>query len=380
MSISSHPSVAVNLLWCVPGVGGSEEYLVRQLAGLSQIEHRFVVEVFAPRGFSVRQPRIAELFRVHEAPSTCERRPVRVGLEHTWLASRARAFDIVHHGGGTLPRTGNRRTLLTVHDIQWTDYPHYVGALKLRYLRRAVPSSVARAARVAVPSQFVARTLVDRLGVDASRVGVVRHGLEPWFDGSSTSESELRRTFSLGDGPVLVFPAITHPHKNHRFLLSLLAAGEGPWGDPSLRVVFAGSAGRAEEDVRHSVMSLGLGERVVMAGRVSHEDRNGLLAMAAAMVFPSEYEGFGAPLIEAMRCGAPVLCSDRASVPEVVGDAGMVAPLEAQAWVRGLEAVLSQRERFAAAGRRRADNFTAEKSAEDLVVQYDTVLGTGGLR
>lgn len=366
--------VAMNLLWSVPGVGGSEEYLVRQLAGLSVVDHAYEVDVFAPRGFSDRRPEIAERFSVHEAPDDCTSRPRRVWMEHTWLARHSSGYDIVHHGGGTLPRRGGGRTLLTVHDIQWTDYPHYVGRVKLAYLRRAVPSSVHRATRVAVPSRFVAGTLTEHLGVDPSKVAVVRHGLEPWFDDAATSEAELRRRLHLGDGPVLVYPAITHPHKNHLFLLTLMASGSGRWGDENLTVVFAGSAGSAESQVRRAVAEMGLQRRVVMPGRVSHADRNGLLALARAMVFPSEYEGFGAPIIEAMRSGTPVLCSDRGSVPEVAGDAAVVCDLVEASWVEGLARVESERRELIEAGRRRAANFTAAESARDLLAQYDAMM------
>lgn len=367
--------VAMNLLWSVPGVGGSEEYLVRQLAGLSAIDHRFEVDVFAPRGFSDRRPEIAERFTVQEAPDSCTSRPRRVLLENTWLARRTGSHDIVHHGGGTLPRRGNQRTLLTIHDVQWIDYPHYVNRVKLTYLRRIVPSSLSRATRVAVPSRFVAGTLVDAFGVDESKVGVVRHGLEPWFDASVSGEVELRRRFNLGEGPVLVYPAITHPHKNHLFLLRLMSSAAGGWADPNLTLVFAGSAGSADVEVRRAIADMNLGDRVVMSGRVSHADRNGLLALATAMVFPSEYEGFGAPLIEAMRCDTPILCSNRGSVPEVVGDAAVVCDLDARSWVDGLDRVTSMREHLVVAGRIRAGEFTAEKSACDLVAQYDVVMG-----
>ena len=365
--------IAMNLLWCVPGVGGSEEYLVRQLLGLSEISHEFDIDVFAPRGFSHRQPRIAELYRIIEAPSRCSSRGVRIALEHSWLALKTHDYDLVHHGGGTVPRSGNARTVLTVHDIQWTSYPHYVHPIKLRYLQRVVPSSVTRARRVVVPSHFVARTLRDEFGTPMTRIGVVRHGVEN-LASDATPESELRKKYALGGGSVLVFPAITHPHKNHQFLLTMMSQGNNLWTDDQLRIVFAGSAGSHDTSVRSMVNDLGLTQRVVMPGRVSAADRNGLLLMADAMVFPSEYEGFGAPLVEAMQLGAPILASDCGSIPEVVGDAGVIAPLSVDAWNLGLQRVQSERNDLIAAGRERAMNFTVSKSAEDLVNEYRLAL------
>lgn len=376
MKSGASPRVAVNLLWSVPGVGGSEEYLVRQLLGLASVDHSFVVEVFAPRGFAARRPEIAERFVVREAPSAATRRAVRISLEHTWLAARTRTHDIVHHGGGTVPRVGNPATLLTIHDVQWTDYPDYVSAVKLRYLRAMVPASLARTRRVAVPSEFVKGTLVREFGVDPGRIGVVRHGLESSIDRLVTPADEIRAKFGLGDGPVLFFPANTHPHKNHTFLFDLMATCDSghTWADTELRLVCAGSPGRADDEVREAVRRLGLSHRVVMPGRVSDADRNGLLAVSEAMVFPSEYEGFGAPVIEAMRFGVPVICSDRASLPEVVGDAAVVRPLQNSSWRDVLEVVRADRDSLVSAGRTRAAQFTAEKSAEDLIVQYESVM------
>lgn len=374
----SRPRVAMNLLWCVPGVGGSEEYLVRQLMGLAEIDPRFEIEVFAPLGFSHRQPSVAEAFKVREAPSDCMNRAQRVVLEHTWLARRTGGHDIVHHGGGTVPRTGNPRTLLTIHDVQWVKYPHYVRPTKLRYLKISVPSSIRRASRVAVPSRFVSSTLIDIFATAEEKIGVVRHGLESAFDTTTTPEADVRRKFGLGDGPVLVFPAITHPHKNHMFLLELLRRGEGEWGSEDLRIVFAGSAGLAESSVVGAISSMGLGAKVVMPGRVSNSDRNGLLAIADAMVFPSQYEGFGAPVIEAMRLGTPVITSDRGSLPEVVADAGLVCPLDHVSWVRALDTVRMRRDELVLAGKSRAESFTAALSARDLVAQYESILSKVG--
>ena len=374
MSRHVRPRIAVNMLWSVPGVGGSEEYLVRQLLGLASIGADLDVEVFAPRGFRARRADVADSFRVHEVRSFCTTRATRIAIEHSWLATSTRRFDLVHHGGGTVPRLGNSSTLLTLHDIQWTAYPDYVGAAKLRYLRSMVPSSLRRAARIAVPSRFVATTLTEEFSVDPVRISVVRHGLQGVVGAAPTPEAELRARLGLGGGPVLVYPANTHPHKNHALLLDLMDGGGGAWADPALRLVFAGSPGRAEEQVRSAIASRGLDDRIVMAGRVTDSDRDGLLALADAMVFPSLYEGFGAPLIEAMKIGAPVVCADRGSLPEVAGDAAIVVAPDRDAWVGVLDRVRSMRDGLVARGRVRAAEFTAEKSAEDLVAAYRAVL------
>jgi alpha-1,3-rhamnosyl/mannosyltransferase len=98
--------------------------------------------------------------------------------------------------------------------------------------------------------------------------------------------------------------------------------------------------------------------------------------MAEALVFPSKYEGFGAPVLEAMALGTPVISSDCASLPEVVGDGGLVLPLVPEVWGGALEMVRSQRSTLVQNGLRRAEDFTSAKSAEDLVMAYEKTLAT----
>lgn len=367
--------IAVNLLWCVPGVGGSEEYLVRQLFGLTENTHNCVVDVYAPKGFSTRQPRLSTHFNVVEAPSSCSRRVVRIVLEHTWLAWRTRRHDVVHHGGGTIPRWGNSSTVLTIHDVQWTEYPEYVAPVKLKYLQRVVPSSLRRATRIVVPTHFVASTLVENFAASSEKISVVRHGVESDVLTHRTEENVLRNRWNLGSGPVWAFPAITHPHKNHRFLVELMASTNGAWADPSAHLVCAGSAGSSDAEVKELIAQHALEDRIVMPGRISEQDRNGLLAMSEAMVFPSQYEGFGAPLIEAMHLGAAILASNCASIPEVVGDAGIVAPLEHDAWSEGLHQLRAQREELIRRGHQRAAHFTTALSGADLLEAYHMATG-----
>ncbi|MDA0192778.1 MAG: glycosyltransferase family 1 protein [Actinobacteria bacterium] len=373
--ISQRPQIAVNMLWCVPGnVGGSEEYFVRQLLGLAEIGAPFDVAVYAPRGFTTAHPEVADVAKVVEAPSSCRNRELRVWLENTWLASRTSRAHLVHHGGGTMPSRGNRSTLLTVHDVQYLTFPEYFSRLKLAYLRNRVPSAIRRATVIAAPSEYVRSSIEHNFGTDRARTTVVRHGLEQEIGQGRTSESELRQRFNLGQSRILVMPAITHPHKNHQFILNLLA---NQWRAEDVKVVMVGGKGLADNAVQRQIVDLGLSERVVRSGRVNAPDRDGLLAMAEALVFPSLYEGFGAPVIEAMALGAPVITSNCASLPEVVGDAGLVLGLSGSEWSGALDQVRQQRHELVQRGLARAAQFSAAKSAEDLVLAYEKVLAAG---
>jgi len=367
--------IGVNLLWCRPGqVGGSEDYLVRQLLGLADTApaaEDLSVSLFALPGFASAHPDLADMHRIVEAPIDGANRPRRVLAENGWLADQTSGAAFVHHGGGTIPLRTTKRTMLTIHDLQYRTYPQYVHPLKRAYLAVAMPRSARRATVIAVPTEYVRGTVIEAYGIAPNRVVVVPHGMEPTLGDGATSEPELRAKYHLGDGPVLVLPAMTHPHKGHVFLLRVMAKH---WNDPDLRLVLVGAAGSAEHDVNATIAELGLGDRVVRTGRVPTADRDGLLRMATAMVFPSEYEGFGAPVIEAMTLGAPVICSDRTCLPDIAGDAAIVLPLDAEAWAGALDDAIARRGELIAAGHARAALFTSKRSAEALLDAYALVV------
>ncbi len=369
--------IVVNMLWCLPGsVGGSEQYLVRQLLGVHEAAGGgFKVQVVAPRGFAAAHPDLASLMQIIESPSTETSRPRRVWREMTWVAGLSRGAQLVHHGGGTMPLRLQHQppALLTIHDVQYREFPQYFSRTKLRYLRARVPASVRRAAHIAVPSEFVKRTVVQQLGVADQRVSVVRHGVEPSLGGRATPADEIRRRLGISAASVLVYPAITHPHKNHHFLLRLIR--DGRLGDT--QIVFAGGAGRAHGDVLAAIAEHDLSGRALVVGRLGDADRDGLLALADALVFPSTYEGFGAPVIEAMALGTPVITSDCAALPEVVGDAGQVVPLEVDAWVAAVERARAQRAEWQTRGRRRAAQFRSIDSGRDLAAVYRAAMAGG---
>lgn len=369
-AVTSGLRVAANLLWCLPGsVGGSEQYLVRQLCGALEADPHLQLAICSTDAF--RQVHSARLghaeFRI--SPADAERRWRRVLTENTWLYRATDGFDLVHHGGGTAPRRSRRPYVLTIHDLQYRTYPEYFSRVKRTYLDAVVPGSACRAARIAVPSEYVRESVVRELGVSADRVAVVPHGYEPELLEQRTEEDELRARWNLGSGPVIVYPAMTAPHKNHRFLIEMMRTR---WDDPDLRLVFVGGRGLSADEVAAQIADADHDRpgRIIHAGRVTDADKNGLIAMAAALVFPSRYEGFGAPLIEAMALGAPVLCSDATCLPDVAGDAAVVAPLDPAAWSDGLQTALLQRDRLIEAGRRRVADFTSRRSGEALLALY----------
>ena len=250
--------------------------------------------MFVVPGFAGAHPDLAAGHELVVSSLDARRRSRRVLTEMTWLPPRLQGVDVVHHGGGTVPPRSPQPVLLTLHDVQYRTYPGYLTTLKRAYLRLAVPRSVRHATVVAVPSEYVRTTIVDGFRIEPERVVVVPHGVD--VPATVTPDDELRARYGLGDRRYVVYPALTHPHKQHRFLLDLLA---GPWSDPDLALVLLGGRGLAEDEVAAAIASLELGPRVIRPGRVPEADRDGLIAGATALVFPSEYEGFG------RRCWRP---------------------------------------------------------------------------
>jgi glycosyltransferase involved in cell wall biosynthesis len=374
----SRPGVAVNLLWCVPEhVGGSEEYLARQLVGLAGLPPATIpgdVTIYAPRGYAGVHPEVHACFPIVASPDVGLSRPRRVALESTWLFRRTRHAGVVHHAGGTVPALSRRPIVLTIHDLQYRSYPQYLSPLKLRYLSHQIPAAVKRAAVITVPSNYVKATLGEAFAVDPERIVVVPGAVPGDLGAVATPEDELRRCYGLLGRRVLVYPAATFPHKRHDFLLRMMARH---WTDPDLCLVLLGGDGLAAANVTRLIDSLGLQARVVRPGRVSPADRDGLIRLAEALVFPSEYEGFGAPLVEAMALGTPVVASDRACIPEVVGDAGLVLPLEPEAWSDVPSRVGRLGPQLIEAGIRRAREFTADRSGTALAQAYTMAAGWG---
>jgi alpha-1,3-rhamnosyl/mannosyltransferase len=281
----------------------------------------------------------------------------------------------VHHGGGTAPLIGGRPIVLTVHDLQYREHPQYFSRARLAYLRASVPRSVGRAAVIATPSEFTRRAVVEAFTVPAERVVVVPHGVPepPCLDADTVSA--VRDRFGIGARPFVVYPAITHPHKRHLVLLDMLREL-----DPATALVLTGGEGAAEQDVMSAIAESGLGARVVRTGRVTDTERDALIVAAEALVFPSEYEGFGAPLVEAMALGTPIVCSDQPAITEVVGDAAVIVAAAGDelgtAWATAVAEAVARRAELVDAGLRRREAYTLEASGRALAGAYRQAAGS----
>lgn len=357
--------VAVNLTWLAPGrVGGSEEYLTRQLVAVDRRE--FELEFFVDPAFLVAHPGFAADHVVHTNPIDRAGRAGRIVAEHTWLNRRTRSADLVHHGGGTAPVGSAAPYLLTVHDLQYLTFPHYFSGLRRRYLRTMLPRSVRGAAITAVPSEFVRQEVIDAFGVAAESVVLVPHGIPAIPMPDADYVAAVRRRWGLGDRPFVVYPAITHPHKAHGRVVAML-----DHLDDDTMLVLVGGVGAAETALARQIDASGHRARIVRTGRVAPADRDALVGAADALVFPSEFEGFGAPVVEAMELGTPVVCSDADALVEVVGDAGVIIDEHSPAsWADGVAMARHDRDRLVTNGRRRRERYTLETSAHAIMGAY----------
>ncbi len=370
--------VGVNLLWLVPGVvGGSEEYTVRLLHGLADLApDELEIELFALDDLRRAHPALVERFPTTTIGLRGRAKALRVAAETSWLTAqvRRRGLDLVHHPGGVVPLLrGPAATVLTIHDLQPLDLPENFSRVKVAYLRAVLPRSARVADVLTTPSQASADRVAERLDVDPARIRPVLHGLEPEaFDPVDPSEvARVRRARGLAPSWIL-YPVITYPHKNHEVLVrafSRLAEDH-----PDVDLVLTGGEGPAEGDVRAAMAESGVASRIHRTGRVPRADLDALIAGAAAVAFPSRYEGFGVGVLEAMAGGAPVVAADATALPEVVDDAGLlVDPDDVAGWTAALTRVLDDpdlRESLVMAGRERAATFTNAAGAEALASAY----------
>jgi glycosyltransferase involved in cell wall biosynthesis len=371
--------VGLNLIYLVPGETGGMEVVARELIpALRRAAPDLRLTAFVNREAS----EMGEGPWVEEIPSVVV--PVRARRRVEWVRgeqqllpplAKRHGVELVHSLASTAPGWGGFRRIVTIHDLIYRFYPEaHSGVLSLG-MRVLVRLAAKRSHRVIADSLSTRDDLVRLLGVPADRVDVVPLGVGRGDGIEPAPEDELRTRYELGSGPLALSVSAKRPHKNLPRLLEALALVPAE-GRPML--VVPGYTTWHERALRDQAAQAGLQDHVRFLSWVPERDLEGLYAASACFVFPSLYEGFGLPVLEAMQRGLPVACSDRSSLPEVAGDVAlMFDPEDARAIAAAMERLLTDGDlaaRLRAAGRERAARFTWEAAAEGTVRSYHRAL------
>ncbi|HWF33212.1 MAG TPA: glycosyltransferase family 1 protein [Solirubrobacteraceae bacterium] len=376
---ASAPHIGLNLIFLVPGETGGMEVAARELipALLTQAPAGMRFTAFVNREAASASGPWGDSLPALTVPVHARNRVQWVLGEQALLprlAARERV-DLVHSLASTAPLHGRFGRVVTIHDLIYARFPEAHAGLRDRGMRLLVPSAAKRSDRVIADSQSTRDDLVELVGLDARKIDVVPLGLGAVRRAKPLSERDTRARFELGERRVLLSLSAKRPHKNLRALIDALA-GLGRVERPVL--VLPGYATAHEAELREHARSLGVLEDVRFPSWVSAEELEGLWALTAAFVFPSLYEGFGLPVLEAMARGVPVACADASSLPEVAGDAALLFdPRSPGQIARAVERLLSDeplRERLRELGRRRAEQFTWERAARLTLASYARVL------
>ncbi len=372
--------IGLNLVFLVPGeTGGMEIYareLIPELLANAPPAMRFTAFVSREAARAEGAP-WGELLPALTVPVHARSRAQWVLGEQAPLplmAARA-GVDLLHSLASTAPLWGRYRRVTTVHDLIYARFPAAHPGFRDRGMKVLVPAGVRRSDRVIAISQSTRADLIELLGVASERIDVVPNGVASVGCEPALPEEEVRERFDLGDRRVLLNLSAKRPHKNLAALIDALALIP-PERRPLL--VVPGYGTWHERELGERAQRAGVSEDIRLLGWISGPELEGLWALSQALVFPSLYEGFGLPVLEAMVRGVPVACSNSSSLPEVAGDAALLFdPLDERAIADAIERLLADRSfaaQLAQRGRVRAARFTWERTARLTLESYARAL------
>lgn len=290
---------------------------------------------------------------------------LRLPLLAEWITGRV---DVFYSPDFVLPPLRrDTQALLTVHDLSFLRYPETFPSKLSAYLNRAVPRSVARADHILADSEATQRDLIDLLNVPPGKVTTLYSGVTARFNPKAAHDERARLQVQYGVGarPYILAVGTIQPRKNY---IRLMEACDPLATQRDFDLVIAGRPAWLSEPI---VAAAEQRSYVHLMGFFADADLPALYRQAEVLAFPSVYEGFGFPPLEAMACGTPVVASAASSIPEVVGDAGLlIDPLDVPAWTTALTRILNDktlRARLRQAGLARAATFTWARTAQAWV-------------
>lgn len=293
--------------------------------------------------------------------------------------------DLFHSPDFVLPPVrGHIPTILTVHDLSFVHYPETFPPRLVSYLNSVVPDSISRASHILADSLSTKRDLTTVWEVPDIKVTVLYSGVNERFQPVRDERvlSALRQKYSLGDSPFILTVGTIQPRKNYEMLVRAFGRLDNRLPH---RLVIAGGQGWLFDELLAEIERLGLDERVRLTGFVDDVDLPALYSAADLFAFPSLYEGFGLPLLEAMACGTPVIASNASSLPEVAHQgnqpaAVLLSPTSEQDWTAVMMTLLQDhgaRQALVEAGFRQVTRFRWRNSARQLIDLYEELLVCG---
>jgi glycosyltransferase involved in cell wall biosynthesis len=366
--------VGINAVFLEPRMGGLDTYVRALVPELARLAPEIEFSVFcSPGGRAYLQNEgWGEQVELVTHP-LLGRRGLKAASELTLLGALAGTrVDLLHSVALTAPLRTRAVNVVTLADVTWLVAPDPGERWTVRLWRLVVPPAARRADRVIVLSQAGAEHVVEYLGVRRDRIDVIPLAAGRGDIATATPAEDLRPRLRLGDGPVILTVSAKKVHKNLERLVRAMVSVAARW--PSAVLVMPGNPTAHERELRELSVELGVGANVAFPAYVDAADLEGLYALASCFVFASINEGFGIPILEAMRRGVPVACSRASALPEVAGDAARYFdPLSVADIGDALLALLGDRELAAtlsARGRERERAFTWEATARGTLESY----------
>lgn len=369
---------ATSLLSPLTGIGQYSRHLALGLADRQDIDAEFFYGAFWSKEVRCEPPPIAATLpwvRNHVPFAYALRRIVQ---NHQFVQRTQRQRFDVYHEPGTLPLPFDGPTVLTVHDLSWIRYPQTHPPKRVQAMNKYFEPGLRRAALILTDSEFIKRELTDMFGVQPERIRSVPLGVEPLFRPQSAEETQsLLTRHDLMHGQYLLTVGTLEPRKNLQTVLHayMLLPQQIRKRFP---LVLAGMKGWHMSALEQQIAPLVAAGEIRRLGYLPREELATVVAGALALIYPSIYEGFGLPPLEAMACGVPVIASGVSSLPEVVGDAGLlIDPHDTEAVAQAMQQLITDpgsRLHLSQKALARSTRFSWGKCVEQTIDVYRQVL------
>jgi glycosyltransferase involved in cell wall biosynthesis len=376
-SPAPHVAISAHLLHGQGGYrsAGIHTYIAQTLRHLPQADPALRLTLFTshpPAGLD-------RSIDVQTSRWATERPPVRILWEQLRLPGAARRVraEVLHATAFVAPIAPRCPTVVTIYDLSFALFPQYFRGFNQTYLRAGTRWSAKHARRIIVISEQTKRDVHRLYDVPLDRIDVAYPGVDEALGPAAPEQvAQFKHDKNLPE-KYLLFLGTLEPRKN--LIMLVQAFAEFKRECPDAVLILAGGVGWLADDLFAAIEQSGVKESIIRPGYVAAEEKTLWYSGAAAFVYPSTYEGFGLPPLEAMACGTPVITSNAASLPEVVGAAGLtIEPDDRRAWISALRRVWTEaayRAELIDRGLRQAQKFTWPAAAQQIAQSYRCVLG-----